>query len=298
VGRRYDTVSFLSDYGTADEYVGVVKAVIRDLAPHATVVDLTHSIDPFDVRAGSLALVRAIGYVPAGVILATVDPGVGTARRAIAVEVAEGAGVVVGPDNGLLAPAIAVAGGAGRAVVLTAVEYQLDGPGVTSSGRDVFAPVAAHLCNGVDLAEFGELIDPALLLPSVIPLPRQEGERLLAEVLWVDRFGNVQLNVGPEDVAGAWGAEWTRAGEARIRVIVGEEVRAATVTTAFGDLVTGSLGLVLDGSGMYSGALDRASAAAELRVGVTDQVGLEPLGVEAPHPRASIETPVTLRPNH
>ncbi len=297
VGRRYDTVSFLSDYGTADEYVGVVKAVLRDLAPHVSVVDLTHGIEPYDVRAGSLALVRAIGYVPAGVVLATVDPGAGTARRAIAVEVAGGDGVFIGPDNGLLAPAIAVVGGAERAVLLTATEYQLDGPGVTSTGRDVFAPAAAHVSNGVDLAELGELIDPALLLPSVIPLPRHERGVLVTEVLWTDRFGNAQLNVGPEDFAAAWGHEWTRPGEARIRVVVGDDVRAATLTGAFGELVTGSLGLLLDGAGMYSLVMDRASAAAELRIGVTDQVTLEPLGVEAPTPRAAVDTPVTLRPS-
>ena len=112
---RFDTVSFLTDYGTTDEFVGVVKSVIRDIAGHVTVVDLTHDIAPFDVRAGSLALARCIGYVPSGVVLAVVDPGVGTDRRAVAVEVADGAGVLIGPDNGLLAPAVAMAGGAERA---------------------------------------------------------------------------------------------------------------------------------------------------------------------------------------
>ena len=126
---RYDTVSFLTDYGTADEFVGVVKAVIRDLAPHSTVLDLTHEIAPFDIRAGALALARCIGYVPGGVVLAVVDPGVATDRRAVAIEVAGGAGVIVGPDNGLLAPAVAMAGGADRAVELTNPEYQLDAAG-------------------------------------------------------------------------------------------------------------------------------------------------------------------------
>ena len=108
--RRYDTVSFLTDYGNRDEFVGVVKSVIRDIAPHVGVVDLTHEIAPFDVRAGSLALARCIGYVPSGVVLAVVDPGVGTNRRAVAIEVAGGAGVVIGPDNGLLG----TGGGDGR----------------------------------------------------------------------------------------------------------------------------------------------------------------------------------------
>ena len=151
MGRRYDTVSFLTDYGLVDEFAGVVRAVIRDLAPHATVIDLTHGIAPFDVRGGSLALARSIGYVPTGVVLAVVDPGVGSARRAVAIEVAGGEGVLVGPDNGLLAPAVALVGGAERAVELTNTEYQLATPGATFAGRDVFGPAAAHLCNGVDL---------------------------------------------------------------------------------------------------------------------------------------------------
>src|SRR6478752_4835017 len=131
MGRRFDTVSFLSDYGLADEFVGVVKAVVRDLAPHVQVIDLTHSVTAYDVRGGSLALARAIPYVPSGVVLAVVDPGVGTARRAVAIEVADGEGVLVGPDNGLLAPAVAMAGGAGRAVVLNNTAYQLGAPGAT-----------------------------------------------------------------------------------------------------------------------------------------------------------------------
>ena len=141
---RFDTVSFLTDYGTTDEFVGVVKSVICDIAPHVGVIDLTHGIRPFDVRAGSLALARSIGYVPAGVVLAVVDPGVGTDRRAIAIEVADGAGVLIGPDNGLLAPAAAMAGGAERAFELTNADYQIEAAGATFDGRDVFGPAAAE----------------------------------------------------------------------------------------------------------------------------------------------------------
>src|SRR5207237_4504276 len=156
----YDTISFLSDYGLADDYVGVVKAVVRGIAPHVTVIDITHEIPPHDVRAGALTLARSAQYLPRGVVLAVVDPGVGTDRRAIAVEVSEGQGVLVGPDNGLLAPAVAMTGGAGRVVSLTNADYQLPAPGPTFAGRDVFAPAAAHLCAGVDLAELGDPVDP------------------------------------------------------------------------------------------------------------------------------------------
>src|SRR5687768_695013 len=129
-----DTISFLSDYGNADEFVGVVKSVVRTIAPHVTVIDLTHEIPPHDVRAGGLALARAVQYLAPGVILAVVDPGVGTERRAVAVEVAGGEGVFVGPDNGLLASAVAMCGGAERAVELTNPDYQLAAPGPTFAG--------------------------------------------------------------------------------------------------------------------------------------------------------------------
>src|SRR4051812_45521174 len=152
MGRRYENVSLLTDYGLVDEFAGVVKAVIRDIAPHAQLIDLTHQIAPFDVPAGSLALARCISYVPSGVIFAVVDPGVGSSRKAIAIEVADGEAVLVGPDNGLLAPAVAMVGGAGRAVTLTNEEYHLQSHGATFAGRDVFAPVVGHVCNGVDLA--------------------------------------------------------------------------------------------------------------------------------------------------
>lgn len=266
MARRYDTVSFLSDYGVADEFAGVVRAVIRDLAPHATVVDLTHGIAPFDVRAGSLALARAAPYLPEGVVLAVVDPGVGTARRAIAVEVAGGAGVLVGPDNGLLAGAVAVVGGADRAVELTREEYHLGAPGATFAGRDVFAPVVAHLCNGVDLAEVGELIDPGVLMPGLVPLPRTESDGLHAEVLWVDGFGNCQLNVAPEDLGDD---------DDVVRVVIGDDRRVAHRVSTYAELGTDQLGLVVDSAGILALCLDRHSAAAELRLAAGDAVVLQ-----------------------
>ncbi len=280
MARRYDTVSLLTDYGWDDEFVGVVKSVLRDLAPHATAIDLTHGVRPFDVRGGSLALARAIPYVAEGVVVAVVDPGVGTARRAVAVEVAEGAGVFVGPDNGLLAPAVAVAGGAERAVELANPRYQLDAPGSTFAGRDVFAPAAAHLCNGVDLADLGPAIDPYALLPGMVPLPRQEADGIHAEVLWVDRFGNCQLNVGPDELP---------AGVEAWRVVVGGETRIARIDTAFGHLPVGAVGLILDSQGVYALALDRRSAAAELDIGVGDSAVLSPLEGDEPVAASPVE---------
>lgn len=270
-GPRFDTVSFLTDYGTADEFVGVVKSVIRDIAPHVGVIDLTHEIAPFDIRAGSLALARCIGYVPSGVVLAVVDPGVGTHRRAIAIEVAGGAGVVIGPDNGLLAPAVAMAGGAERAVELTNPEYQLEAAGATFAGRDIFAPAAAHICNGVELTELGPEIDPVLLLPGTVPLPREDGDALVTEVLWVDRFGNAQLNIGPDDLPSGWGNH--------LQVQVGMptdpsgiSVRRAVRAVSFAELSVGAVGLVLDSYGMLAVSMDQRSAADELGLAAGDQV--------------------------
>jgi len=266
VGRRYDTVSFLSDYGLVDEFVGVVKGVLRDLAPHAVVIDITHDVPPHDVRAGSLALARSIQYLPSGIVLAIVDPGVGTDRRGVAIRIAGGEGVLVGPDNGLLAPAAQMAGGAEEAVVLTNEDLHLPAPGNTFAGRDVFAPVAAHLCNGGDLGDLGEPIDPASLLPGMVPVPRDENGGLVCEVLWVDRFGNAQLNLGPEDVAG-WGD--------RIRLRVGEGTRTATLVPSFAG-IGGGLGLVVDSYGMLAVALDRRSAAEELGLAPGDAIHVSP----------------------
>ena len=258
--ERYQTLSFLSDYGLADEFVGVVKSVVRSIAPHVTVVDITHEVPPHDVRAGSLALVRSVQYLAPGVVLAVVDPGVGTDRRAVAVEAGPGGEpqVFVGPDNGLLASAVSMIGGAVRAVQLTNAEYHLPAPGPTFAGRDVFAPVAAHLCAGVDLEQLGEAIDPVTLLPGLLPVPREEDGRLVAEVLWVDRFGNAQLNVGPEDID-PFGP--------RVALRCDDQLRVARRAHAYGELGPGEVGLVVDSYGLVSVAMDRSSAAEFLGLG-------------------------------
>ena len=290
MGRLYDTISFLSDLGVRDEAVGVVTAIVRDLAPHAVVVHLTHEVPSFDVRAGSLALARAIGYVPSGVVLAAVDAGAEAGRPLVAIEVADGEGVLVGPDNGLLAPAVAMAGGAGRAVLLTAAEFHLTSPGGAFPLRDVLAPVAAQLCNGVDLAELGELVEADTLLPGVVPLPRDaEGGGVSAEVLWIDRVGNCQLNVGADDLA-PWGSSLG----VRLQVSAGEAVRTAARVEHAGGLGPGSVGLVVDPYGMLSLVLERRSAAEELQVAVGDAVVLRPLGEGDGGP--GVSTPIAMGP--
>jgi S-adenosyl-L-methionine hydrolase (adenosine-forming) len=283
VAARYNTISLLSDAGRVDEYVGVLHAVIRDMAPHVAIVDITHDIPAFDIRAGSLALARSVAYLPNGVVIGAVDPAVGTARKAVAIEVADGAGVLVGPDNGLLAPAIAMAGGAGRSVSLDRDEFHLAAPSMVSSGRDVFAPIAAHLCNGVDLYDLGTPIDPNELVPGVVPLPREEGDALLCEVLWVDRYGNCQLNVGPDDLAG-WSSP--------LRVTVGDSIRVAAFAPTFDVIPGGAIGLVIDGSGMYSLAAARRAASVELGVAAGDQIALSMITDGSP---GAATSPVSIR---
>jgi S-adenosylmethionine hydrolase len=261
-------ISLLTDYGLHDEFVGVVKSVIADMAPHVRVTDLTHGIPAFDVRAGSLALARAVQYVPAGIVIAVVDPGVGSARRAIAVEVAGGRGIFLGPDNGLLASGIAMAGGADRAFELSNTDLHLDAPGSTFAGRDVFAPVAAFLANGGAIEEVGREIDTASVMPGLVPVASDEkhptyGNGLRTEVTWVDAFGNCQLNVGPDDVQ-QYGPV--------LRLIIGEDVRSARIVSHYADIDGGAVGAVVDSYGMLALSVDRGSAAESLRLSAGDAV--------------------------
>jgi hypothetical protein len=285
VALRYSTISFLSDYGLEDEFVGVVHSVLRSIAPEAAVIDVTHAIEPHDVRGGGLALARSAQYLCPGVVLAVVDPGVGGARRPVAVEVGNGASVLVGPDNGLLAPAVAMVGGATAAFVLDNPEYHLPSPGPTFAGRDVFAPAAAHLCLGVPLDELGTPLDPGALTPGILPLSRIEDGALVAEVLWVDRFGNLQLNIDPDEIA-SFGD--------RIRLRLSKGDRTAVRAHTYGDIRPGELGLVVDSYGLVSIAADRSSAADELGILAGAAVSLVPIGDD--EEPSSITTPIRITP--
>lgn len=253
-------ISFLSDYGLSDEFVGVCKAVMARIAPGVQVIDISHDVPPYDVRAGAWTLARAAGYLPPGVVLAVVDPGVGTERRAVAVEVASGH--LVGPDNGLLAPAVAMLGGAQRAVALTNTDYQLSAPGPTFAGRDVFAPAAAHLASGVSMTELGDDIDPISLLPGMIPISRTESGMISADVLWVDRFGNVQTNVDPAELDAIGLTEG-----AVVEVSFGGAVQQARRARTYTDAKPGELVVMVDSYGLVSITMDRASAAEVTRLG-------------------------------
>jgi len=269
--RRF--VSFLSDYGHSDEFVGVCKSVMLSLAPDLQIIDITHDLPVHDVRAGALTLVRAAQYLPdGGIVLAVVDPGVGTDRRLVAVEVEHG--ILLGPDNGLLAPAVAILGGAQRVVSLTSTEHQLPAPGPTFAGRDVLAPAAANLAAGVDPSELGDEVDAAGLVPGLVSLPQHdEGGAIHGEVWWIDRFGNCQLNVDPDELQ-AHGAE----PGAAIEVRFGEQARSVRWVHTYADAKPSELVLLVDSYGLASLALDRGSAAAECALEPASAVTIVPPG--------------------
>jgi len=279
---RYDTLTFLSDYGRVDEFVGVVHSVVRAISPEIAVVDLTHDIAPHDTRAAGLLLARSVQYLCPGVVLAVVDPGVGGGRRGVAVEVGDGASVLVGPDNGLLAPAVAMCGGATRAVELDNADYQLDSPGPTFAGRDVFAPAAAYLCTGVALTDLGTEVDPAGLLPGVLPVSHVDDDGdLVAEVLWVDRFGNAQLNVDPLEVDALVGDDES------VELAFAGGTRVASRSITYEAVGAGAVGLVVDSYGLVSVVADRGSAAGDLGLAAGAEVRLRVVDDEAANGRAA-----------
>lgn len=250
-------ISFLTDYGLDDGFVASCHGVAARLAPHASVIDVTHLVPPGDVRRGAAVLAQAVPYLPPAVHVVVVDPGVGTSRRGVAV--AAGDSVFVGPDNGLMSWAVAAAGGAAAAVSLTNRELWLDTVSATFHGRDIFMPVAAHLATGKDLATAGEAIDVGDLVTLPPPTRLLRDGAAEGEVLTVDRFGNVQLTI-------------TAADAERIGVMPGEMVfiRAGrhqlTVPyrDMFGAVAPGELVAYADGVGMVSIAVNGGNAAQRL----------------------------------
>jgi len=193
-------ISFLSDFGRVDEFVGVVHGVIARIAPSSRVIDVGHDFPRGDIQTAALALMRSIQYLPEGVALAVVDPGVGTERRAIAARTPWG--FFIGPDNGLLAPAVAMVGGADAIVSIEDPRFRLPSEGETFHGRDVFGPAAAVLASGeASLENLGPAADPGSVTPLMIPLAEPDGSGgVLGEVMWIDHFGNAQTNIARGDL--------------------------------------------------------------------------------------------------
>jgi S-adenosyl-L-methionine hydrolase (adenosine-forming) len=265
-------ITFLSDYGTDDEFAGVCRAVIARIAPDATVIDLTHGVRRHAIREGATILANALPYAPPGVHLAVVDPGVGSPRRAVAVRAASEDRVLVGPDNGLLWPAIERLGGAAAAVDVSLSRLRLEPISATFHGRDIFAPVAAHLARGAPLSEAGLEIP----VESLATLPASEPvigpDRVLAHVVSVDRFGNAVLDLADHHLPGSG----LRMGSP-VAVETAGESHEAAFTLTFADVDAGELILYLDSYGSVALAVNRGSASAKLRVAPGDEVVLRPL---------------------
>ncbi|MDQ4011131.1 MAG: SAM-dependent chlorinase/fluorinase [Actinomycetota bacterium] len=250
----FDWISLCTDYGDADGFVAACHGVIARIAPHVRVLDVTHAIAPGDVRRGSVLLADTLPWLPAAVHVAVVDPGVGTARRGIAL--VSGDAVLVGPDNGLLLPAARVLGGVRVAYEITEPAYQLPTVSATFHGRDVFAPAAAHLAAGVPPDALGPAIDATSLVALPMPMCQVDGDRIRVEVLTVDHFGNVALAAGAVELD-AVGLRTGAAATLRWPAGVGPVL----IGTTFADVAQGALVLLVDSAGRLAVALRGGSAA-------------------------------------
>ena len=253
-------ISFLSDFGSRDEFVGVVHGVLAKLAPDSRVIDVGHGFPRGNVKTAALALTRAIQYLPEGVCLAVVDPGVGTTRLALAVETPWG--VFVGPDNGLLSPAVAMVGGASRIVSIENPEAMIPSPGETFHGRDVFAPAAALIAAGdATLEDLGPLVDGDSVQPMLLPLAEIDGGMVSGEAWWVDRFGNVQTNIGPDDLA----AVGISPGSV-LTMKVGATLQTIPWAVTYSDVEPGEALVHVDSAGLIAIAIREGAADEELNL--------------------------------
>ena len=268
-GEGVPVITFLSDYGPWDEFVGVCHAVIASRAPRARIIDLGHGVPRHDVRAGALALRAALPYAPAGVHLAVVDPGVGTERRAVALRCGAHGATLVGPDNGLLTLAARALGGVDRAVYIGDSPECLRPISATFHGRDVFAPVAAALADGAELDALGEPLAAEQLVELSLPQARLDDDRLIAHALSTDGYGNISLDATAEQAAAAG----LRAGTALLVEVDGNTL-VASVGRAFADVAAGELVAHIDSRGALGLALNGGSAAAALGVGLDDEIVL------------------------
>ena len=266
-------ITFLTDFGLQDDFVGTCHGVMKGIAPDAEIIDITHGIPPQGVLQGALALANSLPFMPAGVHLAVVDPGVGDARRALALRDKAGR-IHVGPDNGLLIPAAEKFGGIADAYELANPKYALESVSRTFHGRDLFAPAAAHLALGVELAELGPPIAPDALARLDLPEPEIGATRIHCTVLAIDRFGNVQLNLDRSHSDAAGIVPGTR-----VELQVGPERYYAVAARTFADARPGDLILYEDSYRNLSIAINGGSAAAMFGVkpGQDIRIQLEPL---------------------
>jgi S-adenosyl-L-methionine hydrolase (adenosine-forming) len=266
-------ISFLTDFGLEDDFVGTCHGVMKRIAPDVDIIDITHGISPQAVLQGALTLANTLPFMPEGVHLAVVDPGVGGSRRALALRDGQGR-FHVGPDNGLLIPAVEKLGGIAEAHELANPEYALESVSRTFHGRDLFSPAAAHLALGVPLAELGPPIDPDALARLDIPQPEVGSTRIHSTVLSIDRFGNVQLNLEREHLEKANIVPGTR-----VELQIGPERYYAVAARTFADARPGDIILYEDAYRNISIAISGGNAAAMFGIseGQDVRIHLEPV---------------------
>jgi S-adenosyl-L-methionine hydrolase (adenosine-forming) len=259
-------ITFLSDFGLTDDFVGTCHGVMKRIAPEVQIIDITHGIPPQQVLQGALVLCNTLVYMPEGVHLAVVDPGVGSSRRPLALRAADGR-LLVGPDNGLLLPAAERLGGVAEAHELANPEYALDSVSRTFHGRDLFSPAAAHLSLGVELAQLGPPIDPGALVRLDVPAAEVGQNRIRAVVLYVDHFGNMQLNLTRDHLEEAGVLPGVT-----VELELGIDRYYAVAARTFADARPGDIILYEDSYGNTSIAISGGSAAALFEVGAGQEV--------------------------
>jgi S-adenosylmethionine hydrolase len=248
-------VTFLSDFGLQDDFVGTCHGVIKRIAPDVEIIDITHGIRPQSVLEGAVVLANTLPYMPVGVHLAVVDPGVGSARRPLALRGGDGR-LYVGPDNGLLLPAVDRFGGVAAAHELANPRYALQPVSRTFHGRDLFAPAAAHLALGVPPDELGPPLAADALVRLELPAPTLRANEIAATVLYVDRYGNVQLNLTREHLEGAGIEPGTR-----LQVEVGDGRHEVVAARTFSEARPGGAILYEDSYRNVSLAVSAGNAA-------------------------------------
>jgi S-adenosylmethionine hydrolase len=262
-------ITFLSDFGLKDDFVGTCHGVMKRIAPEAEIIDITHGIPAQSVLQGALVLANTIGYMPIGVHLAVVDPGVGGPRRPLALRDVEGR-LYVGPDNGLLLPAARKAG-VSAAHELANPAYALETISRTFHARDLFAPAAAHLAGGVPLEDLGPPLATDGLVDLDLPEPRFSDGTALATLLYVDSFGNIMLNLTREDVERIGIVSGTR-----VELELAGERYYAVMARTFADARPGDVILYEDSYGNVSVAISRGSAARMLHASPGQRIRIVP----------------------
>ncbi|HKG43080.1 MAG TPA: SAM-dependent chlorinase/fluorinase [Gaiellaceae bacterium] len=259
-------ITFLSDFGLQDDFVGTCHGVMKRIAPEVEIIDITHGIPPQQVLQGALVLRNTLPYMPAGVHLAVVDPGVGTHRRPLVIRTGDGR-LLVGPDNGLLLPAADGLGGVEAAHELANAEYALESVSRTFHGRDLFAPAAAHLALGVAPGDLGPPIDAQALVRLDVPTPEVGQNRIRAVVLYIDHFGNIQLNLKRDHLEAAGVLPGVR-----VELELALERYYAIAARTFADARPGDIILYEDSYANIAIAISGGSAADLFGAGASDEV--------------------------